>query len=1094
MFRPRALPVLAAFVLAALASWSMRWTPRAAGAHGDTAPPESLRQNTPTHWAVTNARIVLSASRTIDRGTLVFRDGVITQVGPDVAPPPDARVLDFAGKTLYPGFVDPYSETGGGGASPATATARGAASAAAVATPTGGARHWNSHVTPEERVDRSYRPDADLNRRLRAQGVVARLVAPARGVIKGVSAVVNTSDEPPGESIVRDRVAQHVTFVPPRGAGRGESDDRYPSSPMGALSLARQVFYDAKWYRQAFAASTRNPQIPHPVRNAALEALAEQLDDRLPFIIDSADELYALRAGRFAEEFGIPVIVRGSGQEFRRISEIAAMKLPLLVPVNFPRAPNVASPEYAVNVSLEELMNWDLAPENPAALETAGVLFALTGHGLRDRADYLKNIRKAVARGLSKETALRAMTQTPARLLGVERCLGTLEPGKCASFVVTDGDLFEEKTRVLETWVDGRRFEISARPTVDARGKWWLSVTEGPSMELSVEGEPARLSAKLRPGGVDTATTSPATGPATTTRSTPQTLDAANVTQQDARLSFTFKHDTLGQDGIAMFSAVFGDDEGVGQLVLPDGTARAVTLERTAPPSTQPPGDRRGGGRRTGGSADAGDESATRPATQPAKASFAVNFPFGDFGRDSPTPDQPRVVHFVNATVWTAGPQGTLQKAHVTVENGKIARISTGDWPGGAATEGTVVVDCQGKHLAPGIIDCHSHMATDGGVNEGGQNITAETRIGDFIDPDDINLYRQLASGVTSANILHGSANAIGGQNQVIKLRWGANPEDLKFAGAPAGIKFALGENPRGANFARPFDDPRPPRYPQTRMGVDQLIRNAFAAARDYRAAQKRHAEDPRNHPPVRTDLELEAVAEILEGKRWIHCHSYRQDEILAFIRACEDFGVTIGSLQHILEGYKVADAIARHGATASCFSDWWAFKLEVYDAIPYAGALMHDAGVVVSFNSDDAEMARRLHSEAAKATKYGGVPPGEAIKFITLNPAKQLRIEDRVGSIEVGKDADLAVWSAPPMSMFAVCEQTWIDGRKYFDRQEDRALRARDAERRQALIQKILASGEAMSAEDDSAPPRERDLWPKEDLYCGHGEHDHHE
>ncbi|MEX0675513.1 MAG: amidohydrolase, partial [Pirellulales bacterium] len=382
---------------------------------------------------------------------------------------------------------------------------------------------------------------------------------------------------------------------------------------------------------------------------------------------------------------------------------------------------------------------------------------------------------------------------------------------------------------------------------------------------------------------------------------------------------------------------------------------------------------------------------------------------------------------------------------------------------------------------SPGIIDCHSHVATDGGVNESGQTITAEVRIGDFVDPNDISIYRQLAGGVTSSNILHGSANTIGGQNQVLKFRWGAGPEEMKFAGAPPGIKFALGENVKQSNWGLLNTD----RYPQTRMGVEQLVRDAFRAAQQYR---KRWDEWNRTKVglPPRIDLELEALAEVVEGKRLIHCHSYRQDEILALMRTCEAFGVQIGTFQHVLEGYKVADVIAKHGAGGSSFSDWWAYKFEVYDAIPYNGALLYNAGVVVSFNSDNAELARRLNLEAAKAVKYGGVPPEEALKFVTLNPAKQLRIDGRVGSLEAGKDADLVVWSASPLSTYSRCEQTWIDGRRYFDIEEDKKMRKEAAELRAKLVQRILASGEPTEKPDDEM----KDRWPREDIFCEHGDH----
>jgi N-acetylglucosamine-6-phosphate deacetylase len=361
-------------------------------------------------------------------------------------------------------------------------------------------------------------------------------------------------------------------------------------------------------------------------------------------------------------------------------------------------------------------------------------------------------------------------------------------------------------------------------------------------------------------------------------------------------------------------------------------------------------------------------------------------------------------------------------------------------------------------------------------------------RIGDFIDHTDITVYRQLAGGVTTANILHGSANPIGGQNQVVKFRWGDPMDGFRFKDAPLGIKFALGENVK-RNTSR---------YPNTRMGVEQLLRDQFLAAREYAVAHRRWSAGQRDTLPPRVDLQLQTLVEIQDGKRWIHCHSYRQDEIMATLDVLDEFGIRIGSLQHILEGYKVADRMAEHGAMASSFADWWAYKFEVYDAIPYNGVLMHNRGIVVSYNSDDAEMGRHLNTEAGKAIKYGGVAPTEALKFVTLNPAKQLRIEDRVGSIEVGKDADLVVWSGPPMSTTSRCEQTWIDGRPMFRLEDEAKLRARDEAWRNQLIQELLDGKPKSDSEKPSEDSKnktlsgdlvmeleEEDRWLRYDEFC---------
>jgi len=409
-------------------------------------------------------------------------------------------------------------------------------------------------------------------------------------------------------------------------------------------------------------------------------------------------------------------------------------------------------------------------------------------------------------------------------------------------------------------------------------------------------------------------------------------------------------------------------------------------------------------------------------------------------------PERPSVVLVRGATVWTCGPQGVLQDADVLVRDGKI--VAVGKDLGAPA--GAVIIDGTGKHVTPGLIDAHSHAAIVGGVNETGHTITSEVRIEDVVNSETINIYRELAGGLTMANLLHGSANAIGGQNCVIKMRYGQDPEALKMEGRMPGIKFALGENPKRSNWGESKDH-----YPMTRPGVEQLIRERFLAAKDYQAEWDTWRDGGKKGIPPRRDLQLEALVEILNGERQIHCHSYRADEILMLMKLGDELGFKVGTFQHVLEGYKVADELREHGAMASTFSDWWAYKFEVYDAVPYNGAIMWDRGVVVTYNSDSSELARHLNTEAAKAVKYGGVPPEEALKFVTLNAAKQLAVDNRVGSLEKGKDADFVVWSGDPLSVYSVAEQTWVDGAKYFDRAEDLANRAALAAERDALIQK---------------------------------------
>jgi imidazolonepropionase-like amidohydrolase len=427
----------------------------------------------------------------------------------------------------------------------------------------------------------------------------------------------------------------------------------------------------------------------------------------------------------------------------------------------------------------------------------------------------------------------------------------------------------------------------------------------------------------------------------------------------------------------------------------------------------------------------------------------------------------PAVTVITNATIFTVS-GAVIERGSVLIRNGRIAAVG----PQVDVPRGAVEIDGTGRFVTPGIIDAHSHIAIDGSVNEGSMSVTSMVGTEDVLDPLDVDIYRGLAGGVTTANILHGSANAIGGKNAVIKLRWGRDARGLLFEGAPPGIKFALGENPKRSNRSGGATEAR---YPTTRMGVIDVVREAFVQARDYQARQRRHeaavkAGDRSSIAPAR-DLTLEPLVEILEGRRLVHAHCYRADEILQLLRVAEEFNFKIATLQHVLEGYKVADEIARHGAGASTFSDWWAYKVEAFDAIPYNAALMAERGVLVSINSDSAEEHRHLNQEAAKAIKYGGMSEAEALKLVTLNPARQLGIDKRVGSIDVGKDADLVLFNAHPLSVYAVPELVLIDGQVYFDRTKDLEQRKTREQRRLTLQQKQAPGDRPRPASADTAP-----------------------
>jgi imidazolonepropionase-like amidohydrolase len=437
--------------------------------------------------------------------------------------------------------------------------------------------------------------------------------------------------------------------------------------------------------------------------------------------------------------------------------------------------------------------------------------------------------------------------------------------------------------------------------------------------------------------------------------------------------------------------------------------------------------------------------------------------------RAATPPDAPAVIVIRNATILTVS-HGTIEHGSILIKDGKIAEVGQSV----NAPKDAQVIDAAGQFVIPGIIDCHSHIAAES-INEGSVSVSSMVNMAEILNPEDIDIYRDLAGGVTAANILHGSANAIGGQTLVIKLRWGQPAAKLPFEGALPGIKFALGENPKRSNFSIPG---QPKRYPATRMGVEETIRGAFSEARDYKKAwddyNKRAAASEKNLIPPRRDLRLEPLVEVLEGKRYVHSHCYREDEILMLLRVAKEFGFKVRTFQHVLEGYKVADELAAAGVGASTFSDWWAYKVEAYDAIPYNAALMTRRGVVVSINSDDAEEATHLNQEAAKSMKFGGLSHDEALKMVTLNPAMQLGIDKRVGTIDVRKDADLAIYNHDPLSAYAVVQKTLIDGRVYFDRQRDIAERSEREKEKKALVDKFKKAAEKKPEEkkpDATAP-----------------------
>lgn len=998
-----------------------------AGAQVGTSPVAGIADRTPRTVALTHARLVVKPGSVVEDGTLLIRDGMIVAAGSKIAIPADAAVTDLGGRSVFAGFIDAGSDYGQP-APPPAARGEGMGRTPAASEASAGAGHWNRRVTPELRVAETLKPDAARAAALRGNGFTSVLSTPKQGVFRGQAALVSAADgDRLNELLIAPQAALQVAFEQARG-----SND-YPTSLMGAIALIRQTFLDAQWQQQRLGWQDKHRQAERIEANDALDALTPALAGRQPVIFATEDELDYQRALAIAKEFSLRPILAGNGHEYRMAAVLKSAGASVIVPLKTVEAPAIEDPDLALDVSLGELEHWAWAPYNARVLAEAGVDFALTAGALKKPDEFWPALRKAVEKGLDESAALAALTSRPAAMLGVEDRVGTLERGKRADFIVADADLFRsDKARIHETWIGGRRYELGPGPT-DVRGSWTLTWhgAAGPA-QLEIAGEAAEPAVSA--GSV----------------SVPATISQRQLLLYPPGSLFG-----RSEERLAVVATVDGDRL-QGRVPLPGGAEAVVSGQRTRP---APP-------------------IAAKPASRPPLPASPLRYPAGEFGRAG-LPAQPAAVVVRNATIWTQGPQGRLDGADLLVENGRIAAVGIGL----AVPRGTVEIDGRGKHVSPGIIDAHSHIAIARGVNEGSHAVTSEVRVGDVLDPTDITVYRQLGGGVTAAQLLHGSANPIGGQAQMIKLRWGADAQGLRFDGVTPTIKFALGENVKQSNWGSEFTT----RYPQTRMGVPEIMLDQFLAARDYAA---RRAE--KGAAPVRRDLRLEALAEVLAGTRIVHIHSYRQDEILAFVRIAQRMKF-VPVFQHILEGYKVADALADLGAGASTFSDWWAYKMEVVDAIPYNGALMTAQNVVVSFNSDDGEMARRLNTEAAKAVKYGGLSETAALDLVTRNPARQLRVDDRVGSLERGKDADFVIWSDSPLSTLAYAEQTWIDGRKYFDRAEDRAEQARIDSERTRLIAQILPERVKALAKKGDKPAKKDEAAadaPKPDSH----DHDHDE
>ncbi len=803
---------------------------------------------------------------------------------------------------------------------------------------------------------------------------------------------------------------------------KGSSKQYYPVSKMGFIALLRQTYMDAEWYQSA---DNKDYQ------DNTLEAWIAAQD--LPQVFDAPGWVQILRADQLGDEFGKQYIIRGKGDEYQHLDAIKATNAPVIVPVNFPEAFDLDDPYEARHVALQDMKHWELAPANLGLMAREGIEFTITADGLKDMKSFWTNLRKAVKYGLSEEDALKALTHTPARLIRAENQVGSLKAGMVANFFITSDNVFEDDAVIYDNWIQGKQYVQTDKNAPDMSGEYTLNVN-GVRYQMEVSGKPGSQQFMLvEDDTVKRKMDTKIQGEMLTINFIPE-----NESDQRLRLSGWLSGRNLKGQGQTP------EGEWVNWEAAYQGPLEEKDKSEKAPESID--------------LTDLGD----------------IIYPFMPFG-NTQLPEA-KTYLLRNATVWTNEAEGIMENADVLVRDGKIAEVGMN-----LSASDATVIDGTGKHLTSGVIDEHTHIAASS-INDVAVN-SGMVRMRDVVESDDINIYRQLSGGVTASQLLHGSANPIGGQSALLKMRWGVTPEEMLIEDADGFIKFALGENVKRSSNANSI------RYPQTRMGVEQVFMDAFTRGKAYDEKWKAYnalsdREKARTVKP-RRDLALETMAEIINGKRFISCHSYVQSEINMLMKVAEQFDFTVNTFTHILEGYKVADKMAEHGASGSTFADWWAYKFEVRYAIPYNPILMQMAGVNVSINSDDAEMARRLNQEAAKSVKYGDMSEEDAWKMVTLNSAKMLHLDDRMGSIKVGKDADLVLWSDNPLSIYAKAEKTMVDGRIYFDLEEDIQKRESIAKERARLAQKMQ---DAKKKGASTRPPSRalEQLFHCDDIYFG--------
>ena len=947
----------------------------------------SVKTSKNTMVAFKNATIYVNSKNVIKKGTLLIKDGKVISVGKSVRIPEGTNSIDLNGKTIYPSFIDIYSDFGI--KKPKRNFSRGRR-------PQYDAErkgyYWNDHIRPETSSYSFFKFDSKKSKEYLKAGFGVVNTHLQDGIMRGSGLLVSLNPHSNNAyRILDDNSGQYLSFTK-----SVKSRQAYPTSRMGAMALLRQTYLDANWYENG---KMKN-------KDLSLQALNKHKNETQ--IFETGNHIDAVRADKVGDEFGIQYTIVGSGDEFERIQDIKNTNAKFIIPINFRVAYDVADPLLAQHIDLGEMRKWNQEPSNLNVLSNHGITFALTTHKLKSVSSFHKNLRKAIKYGFNKKNALAALTSIPAEILGNDK-IGNLNIGSYANFIITSGDVFDSKTTIHENWVQGDRNIINDMNIKDITGDYVLRVNNQ-EYNLSISGKGANQKGKLTIGN------------------------------EKIKSTFAFKNNwiSITINNIGTYTRILGKVSNSSDKM--NGTAFDSSGNQTSWTALR---------------IDKEKENKKKIKTNKNHSIVLHPVSYPNIGYGNFTQPKQQTILIKNTTVWTSESDGILTNTDVLLKNGKITQIGSN-----LKDANALIIDGKGKHLTAGIVDEHSHIAASA-INEGGHNSTAEVTIEDVVDPTDINIYRNLSGGTTSIQILHGSANPIGGRSAIIKLKWGENAENLIYKDSPKFIKFALGENVKQSRSNTSY------RFPQTRMGVEQVFTDYFQRAKEYDLIKK-------SGQPYRKDLEMETIAEILNKERYISCHSYVQSEINMLMKVAEKFNFNVNTFTHILEGYKVADKMKEHGVGGSTFSDWWAYKYEVNDAIPYNAAIMHNAGVTVAINSDDREMSRRLNQEAAKTVKYGGISELEAWNMVTINPAKLLHIDHRVGSIKVGKDADVVLWNDHPMSIYAKVEKTIIEGKIYFDIKEDERKRTAIKLEKAKLIDLMLK--EKMGGAKTQLPKKRKD------------------